>query len=533
MPRFKISSGAGPVWQKDFRDHPAQRQNNHFKGVDVACIEPRSGISRFALLQFRSMYSGMETHSNSSLHEALSAIVGQSNIFTAPQDTERYRVEWRGLYHGQPLAVVRPGSVAEVSAVVRLAQATATPIVPQSGNTGLVGGQVPDDSGQELIVSLERLDRVRAIDVDGKTATVEAGMILEKVQQLADDHDLLFPLSLGSQGSCRIGGNISTNAGGTGVLAYGNTRDLVLGLEVVLANGEVWDGLTGLRKDNTGYDLKQLFIGGEGTLGLVTAAVVKFFAKPRGTRVAFVGIDSPAEALKLLRLADSRAGRDLTGFEVMPRIALTFVLDHVPGTRDPLGAEYPWYVLMEATSNRSDEEAAALCEEILAEALESGHALDAVLSQSEDQAAAFWHIRHAMSEAQKPEGGSIKHDVSVPVGLIPDLLDRAAREMTGYLPGARPVMFGHMGDGNIHLNVSQPVGMNKDVFLGEMDRINEIVHSIVLDLGGSISAEHGIGRLKQHMLEDVKSQTELDMMRQIKRALDPNNIFNPGRILSR
>ena len=479
------------------------------------------------------MYSLMDTHSASSLSEALAAIVGQGNIFTEPQDTERFCIEWRGLYHGLPAAVVRPGSVAEVSAIVRLAQETATPIVPQSGNTGLVGGQVPDDSGRELIVSLERLDKVRAIDVDGKTATVEAGMVLERVQQLADEHGLLFPLALGSQGSCRIGGNISTNAGGTGVLAYGNTRELVLGLEVVLANGEIWDGLTGLRKDNTGYDLKQLFIGGEGTLGLVTAAVVKFFAKPRGMRVAFAGLQSPAEALKLLRMADGRAGRNLTGFEIMPRIALQFVLDHVPGTRDPLESEYPWYVLMETTSNRSDEEAAGLCEEILAEALEQGCALDAVLSQSEDQAAAFWHIRHVMSEAQKPEGGSIKHDVSVPVGLIPDLLDRAANETTAYMPGIRPVMFGHMGDGNIHLNVSQPVGMDKDAFLAEMDKINDIVHSIVLDLGGSISAEHGIGRLKQHMLEEVKSQTELDMMRAIKNALDPNNIFNPGRILGR
>lgn len=479
------------------------------------------------------MYSRMDSDQYSSLAEALAAIVGQGNVFVQPQDTERYRVEWRGLYHGHPAAVVRPGSVAEVAAIVRLAQETATPIVPQSGNTGLVGGQVPDDSGRELIVSTERLDKVRSVDVDGKTATVEAGMVLERVQQLAEEHDLFFPLSLGSQGSCRIGGNISTNAGGTGVLAYGNMRDLVLGLEVVLANGEVWDGLTGLRKDNTGYDLKQLFIGGEGTLGLVTAAVVKFFAKPRGARVAFVGLESPAQALKLFRLADGRAGRNLTGFEIMPRIALQFVLDHVPGTRDPLATEYPWYVLMEATSNRSDEEAANVCEEILAEAFEVGDALDAVLSQSQDQAAAFWHIRHAMSEAQKPEGGSIKHDVSVPVGRIPELLERAAAETTAFMAGIRPVMFGHMGDGNIHLNVSQPVGMDNDAFLAEMGKINDIVHSIVLDLGGSISAEHGIGRLKQHMLEEVKSKTELDMMRQIKKALDPNNIFSPGRILGR
>ena len=473
----------------------------------------------------------MDAKTDPSLAEALAAIAGGRNVFTAPEDTERYRVEWRGLFHGKPAAVVRPGTVEEVAAIVRLARETATPIVPQGGNTGLVGGQVPDDSGRELIVSLERFDKVRAIDVDGRTATVEAGMVLERVQQLADEHDLLFPLSLGAQGSCRIGGNISTNAGGTGVLAYGNTRDLVLGLEVVLANGEIWNGLSSLRKDNTGYDLKQLFIGGEGTLGLITAAVLKLYAKPRGRRVAYAGLKSPQHALQLLRLADRSAGRNLTGFEIIPRTGIEFVLRHVGGTRDPLAADYPWYVLMETSSNRSDADAASLLEDILAAALQEGLAEDAVISQSEDQAAAFWHIRHTMSEAQKPEGGSIKHDVSVPVARIPDLLERAARDVEAFMPGIRPLMFGHMGDGNIHLNVSQPVGVDKDAFLAETEKINDIVHGIVLDLNGSVSAEHGIGRLKQHLLEEVKSGVELDMMRRVKRALDPNNIFNPGRIV--
>jgi FAD/FMN-containing dehydrogenase len=473
----------------------------------------------------------MDIQADPSLMDRLAAIVGEKHVLTAPDDTHPYRVEWRGLYHGSPAAVVRPGSVAEVSAVVKLAQETATPIVPQGGNTGLVGAQVPDDSGRELIVSLQRLDKVRAIDVEGRTATVEAGMILERVQQLADEHDLLFPLSLGSQGSCRIGGNISTNAGGTGVLAYGNTRDLVLGLEVVLANGEIWNGLKRLRKDNTGYDLKQLFIGGEGTLGLITAAVVRLFPKPKGRRVAFVGLNSPREALTLYRMADSRAGRNLTGFEIIPRICIEFALRHLDGARDPLADIHPWYILMEVSSNRDDADAVGISEDILAAAIDEGTANDAVISQSEDQAAAFWHIRHEMSELQKPEGGSIKHDVSVPVAHVPELIERAEAAVEAFMPGIRPVPFGHMGDGNIHLNVSQPIGMDKQAFLDEMEKINDIVHTIVLDLDGSISAEHGIGRLKQHMLEEVKSTVELDMMRKIKRALDPNNILNPGRMV--
>lgn len=461
----------------------------------------------------------------------LAAIVGENHVLTDPDDTHPYRVEWRGLYDGKPCAVVRPGSTEEVAAVVRLAQETATPIVPQSGNTGLVGAQVPDESGLELIVSLQRMDRVRAIDVNGRTATVEAGMILERMQELADEHDLLFPLALGSQGSCRIGGNISTNAGGTGVLAYGNTRDLVMGLEVVLANGQIWNGLSRLRKDNTGYDLKQLFIGGEGTLGLITAAVLRLFPKPKGRRVAYAGLDSPREALALYRMADSRAARSLTGFEIMPRIGIEFAVRHMEGARDPLADPHPWYVLMEVSSSRDDADAAAMCEDILGAAFEADTIRDAVISQSEDQAGAFWRIRHEMSEVQKPEGGSIKHDVSVPVACIPELIERAEAAAEAFMPGIRPVPFGHMGDGNIHLNVSQPVGMDKQAFLDQTEKIHEMIYGIVLDLDGSISAEHGIGRLKQHLLEEVKSDIELDMMRRIKRAFDPNNIFNPGRMI--
>jgi len=473
----------------------------------------------------------MDTNADASLIDRLAAIVGPGNVMTEPHDVEPYSVEQRGLYHGRPAAVVRPGSVEEVAAVVRLARETATPIVPQGGNTGLVGAQVPDDSGRELIVSTQRLDRIRDVDVEGRTATVEAGVVLERVQQLADEHGLLFPLALGSQGSCRIGGNISTNAGGTGVLAYGNTRELVLGLEVVLASGEVWNGLSRLRKDNTGYDLKQLFIGGEGTLGLITAAVVRLFPKPKGRRVAYAGLNSPQRALELYRLADGRSGGNLTGVEIMSRIGVEFAVRHMEGLRDPLAEAHPWYVLLEVSSNRDDADAAATMEDILGEAFERGIVDDAAISQSEEQAAAFWRIRHDMSLAQKPEGGSIKHDVSVPVARVPELIERAAAELEAYMPGIRPVPFGHLGDGNIHLNFSQPVGMNKQAFMDRAEDIHKIAYAIVLELDGSVSAEHGIGRLKRGQLEQVKSDVELDMMRRIKRALDPNNVFNPGRMI--
>jgi FAD/FMN-containing dehydrogenase len=351
------------------------------------------------------------------------------------------------------------------------------------------------------------------------------------VHAAAAEVDRLFPLSLGSQGSCTIGGNLSTNAGGTNVLAYGNARDLVLGLEVVLPTGEIWHGLKTLRKDNTGYDLKALFLGAEGTLGLITAAALKLFPKPKAQEVAFVGIPDPHAALRLLSIAKTRASGSLTAFEIMPRIAIDMCVKHVPGTRDPVATAAPWYLLIELSTGGTAEAARAMMEGILEAGFEVGDILDATIADSGAQAAMFWHIRHGLSEAQRPEGGSIKHDVSVPVALVPDFLDRAIAAVLAMVPGCRPVPFGHMGDGNIHFNVSQPIGMDKAAFIDLWDAMNDRVHEIVLSMGGSISAEHGIGRLKRDALPGVKSPVEMAMMRSLKRAFDPKGLMNPGRVL--
>jgi FAD/FMN-containing dehydrogenase len=461
------------------------------------------------------------------------AIVGASHSLTDPEDTHPYRTEARDKYVGETPLVLRPGSTAEVSAILALANETGTAIVPQSGNTGLVGGQVPDASGTEIVLSLDRMTQIRAVDAEGYSMTVEAGAILADVQSAAEAADRLFPLSLGAEGSCRIGGNISTNAGGTAVLAYGNMRDLVLGLEVVLADGRIWEGLGALRKDNTGYDLKQLFIGGEGTLGIITAAVLKLYPRPKGQSVAFAAVEDPAAALALFNLARDRAGHDLTGFELMPRIGIDFVLRHIPGAREPVASPAPWYALLEISSGHSDEAAATALEEILGTAFENGTVLDASIAQSLADRAAFWHMRHGMSEAQKPEGGSIKHDVSVPVASVPAFLAEAIAAVEAFVPGCRPVPFGHLGDGNIHFNVSQPVGADKQAFLDGWDAMNTLVHGIVAQYQGSISAEHGIGRLKRDLLPEAKGPVAIDMMRSIKQALDPNGILNPGKMLSR
>jgi len=459
------------------------------------------------------------------------AIVGPAHALTRDDDTLPYRIEWRDRFPGKTPLVLRPGSRDEVAAILALANETRTAIVPQGGNTGLVGAQVPDQSGTEVVLSLDRMMRIRAVDAEGYTMTVEAGAVLADVQAAAEAADRLFPLSLGAEGSCRIGGNISSNAGGTAVLAYGNTRDLVLGLEVVLADGRVWEGLNALRKDNTGYDLKQLFIGGEGTLGVITAAVLKLFPRPKGQAVAFVAVESPAAALALFQLARERAGHDLSGFEIMPRIGLDFVLAHLPGTRDPLAAPSPWYVLIEIGSGHSDEAASATLEDVLGTAFEAGTVADAALAQSLADRQAFWHLRHGMSEAQKPEGGSIKHDISVPVARVPAFLDEAIAAVEAMVPGCRPVPFGHLGDGNIHFNVSQPVGADKAAYLARWEEMNALVHGIVARYHGSISAEHGIGVLKRDLLPGVKGPVAMDMMRSIKAALDPNGILNPGKML--
>ncbi len=342
---------------------------------------------------------------------------------------------------------------------------------------------------------------------------------------------MLFPLSLGAQGSCRIGGNISTNAGGTGVLAYGNTRNLVLGLEVVLPTGEIWNGLRALLKDNSGYDLKQLFIGAEGTLGIVTAAVLRLFPKPRGQTVAIAGLSSPQDALKLFRLARQRADRGLTAFELMPRILVEMLMRHLPDARDPLARPHPWYVLLEVSSGRSEADAEELLQGALADALRDGLVADAAVAKSLDEARQFWRLRHALSEIQKSEGASIKHDVSIAVERVPEFIARAGEAVAAAVPGSRVVAFGHLGDGNIHFNLAQPPGADPRQFLARSTEVHAIVHGIVGEMGGSIAAEHGIGRYKRALLATVKSEIELDMMRRIKKAFDPNNILNPGRVL--
>ena len=467
----------------------------------------------------------------SAILDRMASIVGSKNVIIDADAMVPYLKEWRDLFRGKAQGIVRPGSTAEVAELVKLAAETGTVLVPQGGNTGLVGGQIPISEGREVILSLQRLDKVRAVDTDGDTMIVEAGVILQRAQDAAEAAGRLFPLSLASEGSCTIGGNLSTNAGGTAVLAYGNARELCMGLEVVLPDGRIWNGLRQLRKDNTGYDLKNLFIGAEGTLGIITAAVLKLFPAPAARATAFLAMPDPAAALELLNAAKAGAGGTLTTFELMPRIGMDFVLRHASGTRDPLSEPSPWYVLMEVSAQQAsglDEHVEAF----LGEALEKGIVTDAALAGSLTQRADFWKLREMLSEVQTYEGGSIKHDVSVPIHATPEFLARAIAVVEAMVPGCRPVPFGHLGDGNIHFNVSQPVGADKAGFLGRWSEMNEAVHAIVAELHGSISAEHGIGRLKRDLLPGVKDPVELDLMRTIKQTLDPKGILNPGAVLA-
>jgi len=460
------------------------------------------------------------------------AIVGEANALRDQADIAPRLVENRGLYHGVSPMVLKPGSTQEVSAILKLATETRTAIVPQTGNTGLVGGQVPSTAGTELIVSLERMNRIRDVDPVANVLVAEGGAILAEVQKAAEDVGRLFPLSLGSEGSCRIGGNLATNAGGTAVLAYGNMRQLCLGLEVVLPTGEIWDGLRRLKKDNTGYDLRDLFIGAEGTLGIITGAVLKLFPQPVGHQVAFAGLSSPEDALRLFEKASNLCGTALTGFELMPRIGVEFTTRHIDGVRDPLSEPYPWYALIDISTSDSAETAETMVQALLELGLETGLVRDAVIASSVAQQKALWHMRESMSDAQKPEGGSIKHDVSVPVSSIPAFMEAAEKGVLAAMPGARICAFGHLGDGNIHYNISQPVGADKQAFLERWREINGIVHGIVLSMNGSISAEHGIGQLKRDELARIRPAIEIDLMRRIKRAFDPANIMNPGKVIS-
>ncbi|MGD9539701.1 FAD-binding oxidoreductase [Methylocystis sp.] len=460
----------------------------------------------------------------------LAAIVGETAVVTDPAAMSPYLAEPRDLYHGRALCVLKPRTAREVGDILALCNEAGTPVTPQGGNTGLVGGQTPDASGASVVLSLERLNRIRAVDPIADAMTVEAGVTLAQAQDAAQGADRYFPLSLASEGSCTIGGNLSTNAGGVHVIAYGSMRDLALGVEVALADGRLLSTLGALRKDNTGYDLTRLFIGSEGTLGVVTAATLKLFPRPRARAVAFLGLHDPAQALQLLNFVKGRAGPMLHAFEIMSRPGMALVLRHIPGTRDPLAQPHDWYALVELAAF-SEGEAERVAAQILAAALDAGLAQDATLAQSLDQAGALWKLRESMSEAQKREGGSIKHDVAVPVNEIPHFIEEAGRRLREAFPEARPVPFGHMGDGNIHYNISQPVGADKAEFIAQWTEVNAIVHGVVRELGGSISAEHGIGRLKRDLLRETKDPAALDAMRAIKSALDPNRILNPGVLL--
>ncbi|MET4483623.1 FAD-binding oxidoreductase [Bradyrhizobium sp. F1.13.3] len=454
-------------------------------------------------------------------------IVGDKHALIDHGDVAPYLSEERGLFHGRSPLVLRPASTAEVSAICRLATEHKVALVPQGGNTGLVGGQTPHHG--EVVVSLRRLNKVREVDTASNTMTCEAGVVLQIAQQHAAGVDRLFPLSLGAEGSCTIGGNLSTNAGGTTALAYGVARDLALGLEVVLADGRVLNLLSKLKKDNTGYDLRNIFIGSEGTLGIITAATLRLFAEPREIETAFVGLTSPAQALKLLALSRSEAAGLLTGFELLSQIAVEFTIRHAIGVRDPLAGKHPWYVLMELSSPR--DEAQTSLEAILTQAFEDKIVDDAAIAANLSQRLAFWKLRDEISAAQKPEGGSIKHDISVPVAAVPEFIARADIAVGKLIPGARPVPFGHLGDGNIHYNVSQPIGVSRADFLARWRDVNELVFEIVRDLSGSISAEHGIGVLKRRELPLVKDKIAIEVMRQIKATLDPLGIMNPGKVL--
>lgn len=462
--------------------------------------------------------------------ERLAQIVAPTRLVTGA-DAAPWLTDWRGRYTGEALAVVFPTSTEEVAAVVRACAQASVAIVPQGGNTGLCGGATPLTGGRSVVVNLSRMNRIRARDAMNNTLVVEAGCTLAAVQNEAAQADRLFPLSLASEGSCEIGGNLSTNAGGVQVLRYGNLRDMVLGIEVVLPDGRVWDGLRALRKDNTGYDLKQLFIGAEGTLGIVTAVVLKLFPRPRAQATAWVSVDTPDHGVALLSALQSRCGDRVTAFEIIGASALELVLKHFPAARAPLAARSPWSVLIELSDTAADAAVGTLLESALEAAFDDGVAQDAVVATSIAQAKALWALRENISEAQRLEGVSIKHDVSVPVSSIPAFLDRAGDALLSRWPETRVVAFGHIGDGNLHYNLSKADVIENQQFIDSTPAINRVVHDLVHELGGSISAEHGLGQLKRDEIVRYRSEVELDMMRALKNAFDPHKRMNPGKLI--
>lgn len=467
----------------------------------------------------------------SDLIDSLREIVGNENVLTDPADCAPYEEDWRRRYKGRSLCVVRPANTAEVSAVVRACAAAGVAMVPQGGNTSHCGGGIPRNTGQEVVISLLRMNRIRETDPDNNTITVEAGCVLANVQQHASEHQRLFPLSLAAEGSCVIGGNLATNAGGVQVLRYGNARELTLGLEVVLPDGQVWDGLRGLRKDNTGYDLKDLFVGSEGTLGIITAAVLKLFPVPTTRVVAWVAVADVEHTIQLLTQLGARCGERLTAFEIVGAQALDIVLRHIEGAIPPLPSSYPWYALIELADFTSEAQLSQRFEEALELAFESGLILDAAVATSETQAKALWALREDVAEAQRIEGISIKHDVSVPVSQIPAFIKRAETELTRGFPGIRIVAFGHAGDGNIHYNLSMPDTSENKAFVARSVEVSRLVHDLVAEFRGSISAEHGLGQLKRDEILRYKSTVEMDLMHLIKHGFDPKNLMNPGKVL--
>ncbi len=457
--------------------------------------------------------------------ERLALIVGEKGVIRENDRKAPYLQEWRGLWRGATPLILRPTSTDEVSRLMAIAHETGTVIVPQSGNTGLVGGQTPHADGSEVLLSLDRMTRIIEVDASDYSLTAEAGATLKSIQDAASSVDRLFPLSLASEGSCRIGGNLSTNAGGVNVLAYGNARDLCLGLEVVLADGRILNGLKKLRKNNTGYDLRNIFIGAEGTLGIITAATLKLFPKPKCHDTAFVAVPNVEAALDLLTLVKDCAGNRVVAFELVPERGLQFTEKHM-NARRPLGTVSPWYVLFELA-----DATAELAGDVLEQAMTRGLVLDGTLAQTEFQRQELWLIREKLSESQKFEGGSIKHDVSVPVSKVPQFIAEASAALDDFMPDTRLVCFGHLGDGNMHFNVSQPLGMDKQAYLSQWKPMNDVVHGVTVKFGGSISAEHGIGVLKREDMRWFKSEVELDVMRGLKALFDPKGILNPGKVL--
>ena len=462
------------------------------------------------------------------LLQRFAAIVGEKYAITDPQLQEPYLVEMRDLFHGQTPVILRPGSVEEVSRILKLANDTKTAIVPQGGNTGLVGGQIPHHN--EVVLSLTRLDKIREVDPVSNTMTVEAGVTLQRAREAAANAGRLYPQLLPSEGTCTIGGNLSTNAGGVAAVAHGISRSHAVGLEVVLADGRVLNALNKLKKDNTGYDLRDLFIGSEGTLGIITAAVLKLVPRPRSMETAFAGVTSPQAAVDLLGVAMERSGGDVTSFEMMLRDGVEAVVKLDSASRDPLVKPYPWYALIELSSQQRLGLRETM-EEILSVGMERGLVLDATIAESLDQAKSFWRIREMFGEVQRHLGGSIKHDISVPIAAIPAFIEEANAAVVELIPGARPMPFGHVGDGNIHYNVNQPVGADKAQFLARWGDVNKVVFAVVKKYGGSISAEHGVGVMKRDLLPTVKDPVALDLMRSLKHLLDPKGILNPGKVL--